>query len=919
MATSNDDGLGGGSLPNAISITPIDLIPLPAPIPGPIPAPTLIFAPSNLQASAAPGAVTLTWQDNSNNEDGFRIRRRGPNEADFTEIAQVGRNVTAYVDTTVQPQKTYTYRVRAFLNSGGGAASNDATVTTPPATPAVNQRREIRNEAKGSTLNVVAGKRRSFIAGQFELTVGGIPTLEFVNASATINPAHPTTSVSIFPANPIETFQDVTLTFNTTVDTPVRTYDIVLKGQSTDVPGSAGAYPTTTFKIDVLQAPIVNLSIAPASRTIRAGESATYDVTLQRNPAAEGEEIELEVNTRILPAGVTATLEPTKTRGNKVKLTVNTDRALLPADTEMIELRVRKNSDAPNASDVTVNPATATLRLRPEVSFTASPMKETVVRGGTKRFTFTANRLYYKGQLGLRLTARDPKPTFTPTIQPSGISNASQFEVDIKISENTQPRTYTFVATPRYPQNVTDAVPMETPVELEVQDTAATTVTVGLSDATLNVPPGNDDTLNLGVASPMNFAGMVDVTLDLDRMPFGVTVSPTQLVLSGNSAQTVTIEAAQNATGGDFTITPRGTVRGTNAPVKFQPMEVRVNVPFDNTVIATLRSPGAIDMGDPATFVIDVRSVGYDGEIRATYSAPGESEDVRNPIDLDPGDSGTIIFEVQTMNLQPDTYTFPVSITATPGADISMPVQTATLVVRSAAPTPGPAPGPAPAPTLAAPTDLRATLQGQQVNLRWNDNSEEDGFRIERRTMQSAYQTIATVGRGTTSFADATVAQGVMVFYRVKAFAGALESAPSNEIGASVPLPQPAAASVRLSAAPSTQRIAPGSIASFSVALARTNFTGPVDLTVDGLPFGAIATFSDDPATGNSSILTIATTEIEPGLYPLNVRGTAPNVNVQPATITLISQPRIPLPFPRPIGGRDLRPGFSGSSADLDT
>jgi hypothetical protein len=90
--------------------------------------------------------------------------------------------------------------------------------------------------------------------------------------------------------------------------------------------------------------------------------------------------------------------------------------------------------------------------------------------------------------------------------------------------------------------------------------------------------------------------------------------------------------------------------------------------------------------------------------------------------------------------------------------------------------------------------------------------------------MNGAYQVIATVARGTISFADA--------------FAGAAESLSSNEIGVAVPLPQPAAAAVRL-----------------SVALSRTSYAGPVDLTVDGLPFGAIATFSDDPATGNRSIL----------------------------------------------------------------
>ena len=43
--------------------------------------------------------------------------------------------MTTYADATVQPQTTYTYRVRSFRNGGGGAVSNDATVTTPATQP----------------------------------------------------------------------------------------------------------------------------------------------------------------------------------------------------------------------------------------------------------------------------------------------------------------------------------------------------------------------------------------------------------------------------------------------------------------------------------------------------------------------------------------------------------------------------------------------------------------------------------------------------------------------------------------------------------------------------------------------------------------------------------------------------------------
>jgi fibronectin type 3 domain-containing protein len=93
--------------------------------------PPALAAPSNLMAKAvSPTQVDLSWQDNSDNETGFKIRRQGPQDVAFVTIGAVGQNVTRFSDITVLPGTTYVYRVRAF-NGDGGARSNDATVTTP--------------------------------------------------------------------------------------------------------------------------------------------------------------------------------------------------------------------------------------------------------------------------------------------------------------------------------------------------------------------------------------------------------------------------------------------------------------------------------------------------------------------------------------------------------------------------------------------------------------------------------------------------------------------------------------------------------------------------------------------------------------------------------------------------------------------
>jgi hypothetical protein len=83
----------------------------------PVPT-TSLGAPTNLMVkSTANGSVTLTWTDNSNDEEGFRILRSTQAGAGFTEIGEVGADVTTFtVPSTVQTTMgtDYYYRVVAF-------------------------------------------------------------------------------------------------------------------------------------------------------------------------------------------------------------------------------------------------------------------------------------------------------------------------------------------------------------------------------------------------------------------------------------------------------------------------------------------------------------------------------------------------------------------------------------------------------------------------------------------------------------------------------------------------------------------------------------------------------------------------------------------------------------------------------------
>ncbi len=116
--------------------------------------------PSSLTATAVSASqINLAWTQNSNNEDGFKIERCmgtqafcDGNPASFSQIAQVGVDVTNYSSTGLAASTTYSHRVRAYNGSGNSGYTNTASATTfaPPPPPPP--------PAPPSNLTAVAGK-----------------------------------------------------------------------------------------------------------------------------------------------------------------------------------------------------------------------------------------------------------------------------------------------------------------------------------------------------------------------------------------------------------------------------------------------------------------------------------------------------------------------------------------------------------------------------------------------------------------------------------------------------------------------------------------------------------------------------------------------------------------------------------------
>jgi glucose/arabinose dehydrogenase len=89
-----------------------------------------IVAPSNLNYFILDSTVViLNWNDNSNNEDGFRIEKKN-GSGNFILIDSVGADITTYADTAISSLGTYSYRVYAYNSLASSGYSNVTTVVT---------------------------------------------------------------------------------------------------------------------------------------------------------------------------------------------------------------------------------------------------------------------------------------------------------------------------------------------------------------------------------------------------------------------------------------------------------------------------------------------------------------------------------------------------------------------------------------------------------------------------------------------------------------------------------------------------------------------------------------------------------------------------------------------------------------------
>jgi PKD repeat protein len=111
VRTENGSGTGGGGGGDVTATAP---------------APAIVVGATALSSDE----VRVTWTDQSDDEQGFRVER-SEDGVSWETAGTAGVNSELLDDTGVSPATTYYYQVTAFNSAGDSAPSNTVSVTTP--------------------------------------------------------------------------------------------------------------------------------------------------------------------------------------------------------------------------------------------------------------------------------------------------------------------------------------------------------------------------------------------------------------------------------------------------------------------------------------------------------------------------------------------------------------------------------------------------------------------------------------------------------------------------------------------------------------------------------------------------------------------------------------------------------------------
>lgn len=96
--------------------------------------------------------ITVSWTDNSTNEDGYRVYR-SQSDGGYTEVADLATDTTTYTDTGLEDGEQYWYYVEAYVGSKTASGASVSGVTPLPSASSLAVVESAQDEATASWTN----------------------------------------------------------------------------------------------------------------------------------------------------------------------------------------------------------------------------------------------------------------------------------------------------------------------------------------------------------------------------------------------------------------------------------------------------------------------------------------------------------------------------------------------------------------------------------------------------------------------------------------------------------------------------------------------------------------------------------------------------------------------------------------------
>ncbi len=698
-------------------------------------------------------------------------------------------------------------------------SSADFSLSAPMMSLSVNQ---------GETgTNAIGTIKQNNFGGAIHLNVSGLPA----GASAWFDPNPALASSSSGSGS--------TLCVTAGKTTPAGTYAL-------EVTGTSGLFSRKTWISLNVVAPDFSLSASPSTQYIPPGAGTQFPISISR---MVGFKDPVSFGVSGLPAGVTAVFAPSPSNTNSTLLKVTTPTNL-PAGRYALTVT--------GVSGTLTHHIPVELAVVANLDFTlgAPMMTMEANQGGGTAFDIDvfspglfggAVNFSVEGVPANAKTWFDPNPGY----QPSPFGRATALYIDT--STNTPAGVYTLVVT-----GTCVNIVRKTWLTLLV---VAPGFSVSAWPSLQSIAPGQNTNYSVSVSKVGGFSNFVYLTVS--GLPAGAD-GYISAAVGGNPILNV-LTTSQTPYGTyPLTITGAANLGGGNSLTHTQTVVLEI-APASFTLNGV---PGSqsIDQGDTTTYTVSVEPLrGYDGYVRLSFDGLPDGATAwfnHNPI---------YTYATLTVTAGPSTPpgNYNIQVTGTEGG-----LNRSTslgLTVRE----------PLGFNLSTSPSSQTLNPGGHATYTVWL--SRTGGFSKLVNLAVSGLPLGATYSLDLSSLsildvkATLTVntASGTPVGSYPITITGISDTLTRSTTPTLV-IKAPSAGDFTLDPWRDTQSLTAGASVRYDISIDRSNFTGPVTLSVSGLPTGATASFSPNPATGGSSTLTVTTSASTPGgTSTLKVTGTS--------------------------------------------